>query len=75
MKITNKISIDNFDFLPVGNGTNRRVVYTTNAGKRYRIIASNKVLLATFPAGISNAKESEFRTMARLCRQGERIDR
>ena len=70
-----KISISNFDFLPVGNGTNKRVVYTTNAGKRYRIIASNKVMLATFPAGISNAKESEFRTMARLCRQGERIDK
>lgn len=75
MKTTNKISIDNFDFLPVGNGTNRRVVYTTNAGKRYRIIVSNKVMLATFPAGISNAKKSEFRTLARLCRQGERIDK
>lgn len=70
-----KISMSNFDFLPVGNGTNKRVVYTTNAGKRYRIIASNKVLLATFPAGISNAKESEFRTLARICRQGERIDK
>lgn len=75
MRTTNKISINNFDFTPVGNGTNKRVVYTTNAGKRYRIIASNKVLLATFPAGISNAKESEFRTMARICRQGERIDK
>lgn len=75
MKTTNKISIDNFDFLPVGNGTNRRVVYTTNAGKRYRIIASNKVMIATFPNGISDAKESEFRTLARLCRQGERIDK
>lgn len=75
MKTTNKISINNFDFTPVGNGTNKRVVYTTNAGKRYRIIASNKVLLATFPAGISNAKESEFRTLARICRQGERIDK
>lgn len=75
MKTTNKINIQNFDFMPVGNGTNKRVVYTTNAGKRYRIIASNKILIATFPSGIDQAKESEFRTMARLCRQGERIDK
>lgn len=75
MKTTNKINRYNFDIIPVGNGTNKRVVYTTNAGKRYRIIASNKVMIATFPNGISDAKESEFRTMARLCRQGERIDR
>lgn len=75
MKTTNKINIQNFDIIPVGRGTNKRVVYTTNAGKRYRIIASNKVMIATFPAGISNAKESEFRTLARLCRQGERIDK
>lgn len=75
MRTTNKISINNFDFLPVGSGTNKRVVYTTNAGKRYRIIVSNKVMIATFPAGISNAKESEFRDLARLCRRGERIDK
>ena len=75
MKTTNKINIQNFDFMPVGNGTNKRVVYTTNAGKRYRIIASNKILIATFPSGIDQAKESEFRKMARLCRQGERIDK
>lgn len=75
MKTTNKIGINNFDFTPVGNGTNKRVVYTTNAGKRYRIIVSNRIMIATFPAGISNAKESEFRTLARICRQGERIDK
>lgn len=75
MKTTNKISIHNFDFTPVGNGTNKRVVYTTNAGKRYRIIVSNKVMIATFSDGISNAKESELRTLARICRQGERIDK
>lgn len=75
MRTTNKINIQNFDIIPVGNGTNKRVVYTTNAGKRYRIIVSNKIMIATFPAGISNAKESEFRTLARLCRQGERIDK
>ena len=75
MKTTNKINIQNFDIIPVGNGTNKRVVYTTNAGKRYRIIASNKVMIATFPKGIDNAKESEFRTLARICRQGERIDK
>lgn len=75
MKTTNKINIQNFDITPVGRGTNKRVVYTTNAGKRYRIIASNNVMIATFPNGISNAKESEFRTLARLCRKGERIDR
>lgn len=75
MKTTNKIDLNNFDFTPVGNGTNKRVVYTTNAGKRYRIIVSNKVIIATFSKGINNAKESEFRTLARLCRQGERIDK
>lgn len=75
MKTTNKIDLKNFDIIPVGNGTNKRVVYTTNAGKRYRIIASNKVMIATFPAGINNAKESELRTLARICRQGERIDK
>lgn len=75
MKTTNKINRYNFDIIPVGNGTNKRVVYTTNAGKRYRIIVSNKVMLATFPAGISNAKEKELRDLARLCRQGERIDK
>lgn len=75
MTTTNKINKHNFDIIPVGNGTNKRVVYTTNAGKRYRIIASNKVMIATFPNGISNAKESEFRTLARLCRHGERIDK
>lgn len=75
MKTTNKINIQNFDIIPVGNGTNKRVVYTTNAGKRYRIIVSNKIMIATFPAGINSAKEAEFRTLARLCRQGERIDK
>lgn len=75
MKTTNKINISNFSIIPLGKGTNKRVVYTTNAGKRYRIIASNNVMIATFPNGISNAKESEFRTLARLCRKGERIDK
>lgn len=75
MKTTNKININNFSIIPLGKGTNKRVVYTTNAGKRYRIIASNKVMIATFPDGINNAKEAEFRTLARLCRKGERIDR
>lgn len=72
---TNKININNFSIIPLGRGTNKRVVYTTNAGKRYRIVASNKVMIATFPDGINNAKESELRTLARLCRQGERIDK
>ena len=75
MKTINKISINNFDFTPVGNGTNKRVVYTTNAGKRYRIIVSNRIMIATFSKGINNAKGSELRTLARLCRQGERIDK
>lgn len=75
MKTTNKISINSFDFTPVGNGTNKRVVYTTNAGKRYRIIVSNRIMIATFSKGINNAKESELRELARICRQGERIDK
>lgn len=75
MRTTNKININNFSIIPVGNGTNKRVVYTTNAGKRYRIIVSNRIMIATFPNGISDAKESELRTLARICRQGERIDK